>query len=158
MTDLNNIRKIIVKGLKDYLNISVIRSNQIGAAPKYPYASYTITTPIAIKNGTWGVYDDAKMRKPFTSTFSFTVQSDNESEVLELVTKAHTWFDYVGILYLKDNNIIVQSVGNINNRDNMITIEYESRSGFDVVFWLLNEINNNETEFIETAKINFEDK
>lgn len=144
--------------MKEYLNIPVIRSNQIGIAPKYPYASYTITAPIAIKNGTWGIYDNGEKRKPFTSTFSITVQSDHESEVLELITKAHTWFDHIGILYLKDNHIIVQNVGNINNRDNMITIEYENRSGFDVTFWLLNEIDSTIDEFIETVKINFDDK
>ena len=70
--------------------------------------------------------------------------------------KAREWLERVGNLYLNDNNIIVQSVGNVSNRDNVLTMEYEYKHGFDVVFWLFdtvanpNVVNNN---YIEDFKI-----
>ena len=59
-------------------------------------------------------------------------------------------------MYLNDNGVIAQSLTSISNRDNMITIEYEYRHGFDVVFWLLNEVQSTtkETGYIDEAVIN----
>ncbi len=155
MIDLQGTGSVIVKGLKDYLSIPVIRSNQTGEPPPYPYMSYTITSLAADNNGTWGKYEDEKDRKPMTQTWSITVQSDNAMEAMELTLKARDWLDHVGILYLNDNHIIVQSVTSVSNRDNMITIEYEYRNGFDVVFWFLNETDDvtTETGYIETVEL-----
>lgn len=156
LIDLDAIRTTIVKGLKGYLKIPVIRLNQTGEPPAYPYLSYTITNLINENKGTWGEYEDGKNRKPATQTWSITVQSDNASEAMELTVKAHDWLDRVGLVYLNDNGIIVESLSNVSNRDNMITIEYEYRHGFDVVFWLLNEVQSitEETGYIEEAAIN----
>lgn len=154
MINLDAIRTTIVKGLKEYLKIPVIRSNQTGEPPSYPYLSYTITNLLHENKGTWGQYGDGKDRKPVTQTWSITVQSDNASEAMRLVTKAYDWFDHVGIVYLNDNGIIVESLSDISNRDNMITIEYEYRHGFDVVFWFLSETESTtqSTGYIETAE------
>ena len=75
---------------------------------------------------------------------------------MELAIKAHDWLDRVGTVYLNDNGVIAQSLTSISNRDNMITIEYEYRHGFDVVFWLLNEVQSTtkETGYIDEAVIN----
>ena len=142
LIDLDSIRSVIVKGLKEELKIPIIRANQTGPAPAYPYLSYTITSLISDKNGTWGEYDDGMHRKPGTMTFSLTVQSDKADEAMALCIKARDWLDHTGNVYLKDNKIIVQSVGAVNNRDNLITIEYENRFGFDFVLWFLNETGN----------------
>ncbi len=156
MIDLDAIRTTIVKGLIEYLKIPVIRSNQTGEPPAYPYLSYTITNLLNENKGTWGEYEDGKNRKPITQPWSITVQSDNASEAMELTVKAHDWLDRVGLVYLNDNGIIVESLSNVSNRDNMITIEYEYRHGFDVVFWLLNEVPavTEATGYIEEAVIN----
>ena len=156
MFDVDNFRSVFVKGLKEYLKIQIIRSNQTGEPPKYPYGSYTITTLASENKGTWGRYEDGKERKPITLNLSFTIQSNNASEVMRLTLKAHEWFDRVGTVYLNDNNVIVQSVGNISNRDNFLTIEYECRQGFDVTCWFLNEITDTaeETGYIEFVNIN----
>lgn len=156
MIDTDTIRKIVIKGLKDHLGIEVVRSNQTGEPPAYPYLSYTITTPQHENGGTWGEYEDGKERKPFTQTWSITVQSDNATEAMKLTSKAHEWLDHTGTTYLNDNDVTVQSVGSIGNRDNMITIEYEYRCGFDVVFWALSEIDSTKEEagYIESIEFN----
>ena len=153
MYDFEKMKEITAGGLSDYLKIPVIQSNQNHKPPSYPYCSYTITTLASTKNGTYGKYDDDIDRKPFTQTWSVTVQSDKEEESFALTLKAHDWFEHVARIYLNDNNINVQSVGNITNRDNVLTIEYEYRNGFDVVFNLINEIESPDTEYIETVVI-----
>lgn len=157
MIDLDFIRSVVVKGLKSYLGIPVIRSNQTGEPPPYPYLSYTITNLLSENNGTWGEYDDGWDRKPVTQTWSITVQSDQASEAMEFAVKAHDWLDRIGTVQLNDSHVIVQSLTGITNRDNMITIEYEYRNGFDMVLWLLSEAEStiNQTGTIETAEINY---
>jgi len=155
LIDLNGIRETVVKGLKNYLSIPVVRSNQTGKPPRYPYLSYTITSLLSENNGTWGKYEDGKDRKPALQTWSITVQSDDSAEAMELAIKARDWLEHTGTVYLNDNHVIVQSLSGISNRDNLLTIEYEYRNGFDVVFWFLSETDGTEetAEYIETAEI-----
>lgn len=156
MYDFEKMKEIVAGGLSDYLKCPVIQSNQNHKPPAYPYCSYTMTTPMSANNGTYAKYDDGIDRKPFTQTWSVTVQSSDEAESVALANKAHDWLERIGHTYLSDNNVTVQSVGGITNRDNILTVEYEYRNGFDVVFWALNEVENpiEETEYIETVGIN----
>ena len=153
MIDYENMRRIIVKGLKNYLKCPVIRNNQDEAPPDYPFVSYTVTTLMRANNGTYGEYSDDVYRKPTVRTWSITAQSSNNSESVNLISKAREWFDRAGTLYLNDNNIIVQSVGSITNRDNVLTVGYEYKNGFDVDFWLFETVGDTDTEIIETADI-----
>ncbi len=142
MIDNENLRLTVVKGLKDYLDVPVIRSNQNAEPPNYPYVSYTVTTLENANNGTWGQYEDNIDRIPVTQTWSITVQSDKENESIFLTSKAREFLCHFGTTYFNDNNVIVQSVSSITNRDNLISVEYEYKNGFDVVFWLMNEEKN----------------
>ena len=151
MVDVTAIRSAIVKGLRDYVGCPVIRSNQTGESPPYPYISYTITTLKTQNNGTYGHYEDDVIAKPTTQIWSITVQSDDNNECVDICLKAHTWLDELGRVYLGDNNVIVQSVGNVTNRDNMLTIEYEYRNGFDITIWCMDKAIKDTSEYIETV-------
>ncbi|MGN1456958.1 MAG: LIC_12616 family protein [Acutalibacteraceae bacterium] len=154
MIDYKSIRDVVCKGLKKYLKVPVIRNNQNEEPPEYPYVSYTITTLESQNKGTYGEYEDGIDRKAIKQTWSITVQSDNNDESVMLASKAREWLDHSGTRYLNDNNIIVEQVGNITNRDNIISIEYEYKNGFDVVFWLYDETERpNKDEYIETAEL-----
>ena len=155
MIDFDVIREAIVSGLRDYLGCPVIRANQTSPQPPYPYASYTITTLKAAHNGTHGEHPDGVFRKETSQIWSFTVQSKDAAEVMTLCLKAHEWLDLVGRTYLYDRGVTVQSVGGINNRDNLLTIEYEYRNGFDFVVACFDEVAAEKvvTEWIETAEI-----
>lgn len=159
MVDFENIRETVVKGLKQYLNCPVIKSNQAAEPPPYPYVSYTVTTPIGHNRGTHGEYDDGVARKPVTHTWSITVQSDDDIECMTLANKAHDWLDYVGTTYLSDNKVTVQSVTDVQNRDNFLTADYEYKKGFDCFFNCFDEIRSNyETgEYIEEVNIDGEE-
>ena len=153
MIDYENMRKTVVKGLKTYLNCPIIRSNQTAESPPYPYGSYTITTLMSENNGTYGEYDDEIVRKPVLCIWSITIQSDDNLESVVLANKARDWLDYVGTTYLNDNNVIVQSISNVTNRDNVLTIEYEYRHGFDCTFWCFDEIEH-DVAVIDEANFN----
>ena len=148
MIDLSEFRKNIVFGLRNHLMIPVVRSNQTSTPPKYPYCSYTITSISNENKGTWGEYEDGIQRQPLIQKWSFTILSDDVDEALSYALRAREYFDNIGRRYLRTKKIVVYSVGNINNRDNLITIEYEYRHGFDVEFYTMSElpINNEYTD------------
>ena len=156
MIDYEEMRKLIAKGLKDYLKVPVIRSNQNEKPPKYPYISYTITTLASANNGTYGAYSDGYDRKPITQTWSVSALSDKSGEDVNLIVKAREWFEYIGTQYLNDNDVIVQSVTSITNRDNLLSIGYEYKHGFDVVFWLFDTVESKlkTVDTIESIEIN----
>lgn len=153
MINNKNIREIVINGLSDYLGCPVIRANQNVAPPKYPYGSFKVITPKSENKGTWQEHDDGISRKAVLQTLSFTFQSNKEDESIELAHKAHDWLDYAGTTYLNDNNIIVQSVTGVTNRDNFLTTEYEYRNGFDCFLWLYDEIEKTNVETIESIDL-----
>ncbi len=146
MIDFENVRNTIVKALKEYLGCEVVLANQTAPIPKYPYVSFSVTTPLVANGGTWGRCDDGKDRKQIEQIWSITVQSDNTQESVDMCLKAYNWLDHIGTQFLSDNKIVVQRLENITNRDNLLSVYYEYRNGFDVVFSLMDEINVNEID------------
>lgn len=148
MIDYRTIETLIVNGLQDWLtsqgyNCPVVLANQVSPIPNYPYISYTITSPLVSNDKGYCVASDGTKYKPVTQIWSFTVQSDDDVEAPTVAMQAYDWFTVTGLEYLGDNGISVQRVGNINNRDNLLTIEYEHRNGFDVTFLLINSVSDN---------------
>lgn len=156
MIDVETFRGIITKGLSEYLGCKVIRTNQNQKPPAYPYVSYTITTLASANKGTYGEYDDGIVRKQIEQTWSITAQSDKTGESMNLALKAREWFDYAGRIYFQANDVTVKAVTNITNRDNILTVDYEYKNGFDVVFYLFDELKNNieQSGVIEKVTLN----
>lgn len=140
MINYRQIETIIVEGLKAHLGCEVIMANQDSPVPDYPYVSYTVVTPRVANNGTYGEWEDGVKRKEVQQIWSFTVQAKTDTESKTLALSAQDYFDEIGNLYLSDNGIAVQLLGNITCRDNLISIGYEYRNGFDVTFAVADEI------------------
>lgn len=140
--DNERIREVIVTGLRDYLGIPVIRSNQAALPPDYPYGSYTVTTVATANNGTWQVWNDGIDRLPVTQRWSLTFMAKTDSESVYYALKAREWLQHSGSVYLQDNDVIVQSATGITNRDNVLTTGWEYRNGFDIELWLCIEATN----------------
>ena len=161
MIENRNNEIIIVDGLSNYLSTdtrpcSVVRQNQTAPIPAYPYVSYTITNPVVTQGGTYSITKDGTRYKRLEQTWSFTVQSDDQDEALNLALEMYDFFAEVARVTLADRNIIVDRVGNITPRDNLLSIEYEYRNGLDVTFGLLHQISNtgkNAFDEIETVDI-----
>lgn len=154
---------MIVDGLQAFLEkkgftCPVIMANQVSPAPPYPYLSYTVTSPVVSDAKGYSIAEDGTRFKPMVQIWSFTAQSSDDVEAFDIAMNAYNWLALSGTVYLNDNRIVVQRVGNITNRDNLLTIEYEYRRGFDAEFLLMHEVNENESEcegagVIETAVI-----
>lgn len=140
MIKYKSIRETIVEGLKGYLGCEVVLANQTVPMPEYPYVSFTVTTPKGANQGTYGYYADGIYRKPIKQIWSITVQSATPDEATELADKAHDYFGCLSKDYLQKNDIVVEKVGDITNRDNLLTYQYEYRSGFDITFVIMDEL------------------
>lgn len=152
MLDYKTTRLAIAKGLSKHLRCSVIRSNQNFEPPQMPYCAYTITTLMSQNNGTYGEYDDGTRRKPYRQIWSISVLSEDDEESVTLAMKAKNWFEVVGRTYLSDNDVIVQSVGGITNRDNVLSTGYQYRKGFDLSLYFMDLIEADDTEdVVETV-------
>jgi hypothetical protein len=155
--DFKVISETIKDGLYNWLKgkgyeCPVIMANQTLPIPNYPYISYTITSTAVTNGGTFSVTSDYTRFKPMTQIWSFTVQSNDDKATTDIALLAYDWFSLVSNTYLSDNGIVVQRVGNITNRDNLLTIEYEYRQGFDVEFSLLHTISAEDSETAETIE------
>lgn len=137
---------VLTTGLKQITGCEVVKSNQVHRKPCYPYLSFTITTPIRSEGGTHCEREDGTRFRDLLQTWSFTVQSVNDQEANEIAMKAFDWFQAQGSLFLNDNGIVVEDVSDLTNRDNMISIEYEYRYGFDVDFRMRHEIKRTAEE------------
>lgn len=155
MIDYEGMCLKVAKSLKDYCGVPVIQSNQNEEPPFDTYLSYTITTLASENRGTYGIYADGIDRKPFTQIWSISSISPDNLKSVTNACKAREWLDYVGTTFFSDNGIVVQSVGSITNRDNFLTVGYEYKNGFDVVFWLMDEVENTAERdgYIETTEI-----
>ena len=155
MIAYKQMRSAVAQGLKDCLGVPVIRGNQTAEAPPYPYAVYNVTTIAGENNGTYQQHEDGTDRLMVRSIWSFSFLSKDWDESVMLATMAREWFLHSGRVYLSDHGINVQSATDITNRDNLLTVEYERKNGFDVVFYVFDEVESpsKSTGFIEGAKL-----
>lgn len=142
MINLKLMRETIAQGLSEYLGIKVIRGNQTAPAPPYPYCSYNLTTPAGENHGTWQEHEDGIDRLMVKSTWSMSFLSGDFDESIEHALRAREWFTHSGRGWLSMHGIIVQSCTQITNRDNILTVEYERKNGFDVFFYVYDEVQN----------------
>lgn len=153
MIDQIKINKTITSGLEKVTGCKIIKSNTTAKAPNYPYISFTILSTDTKK----GTYSGKGTRYiPVQQTWSLTVQSENDNESYDIAMKTKDWLEVAGQLFLSEAGIVVQSVGSIGNRDNLLTMNYEYRKGFDVKFSLMNIIEVQQDEVIENINLNKE--
>lgn len=155
MIDLEKIRSVVSEGMSKYIGIPIIRGNQSKRAPSHPYGTYNITTIATANNGTWQQHEDGVDRLLVRSAWSFTFISDDWYQSILYANKAREWLTHSGRVLLADNGITVQSVTEINNRDNILTVEYERKNGFDVVFYVYDEAENPAAQngYIESVEV-----
>ena len=153
------VRNALIKGLHDYMNLLVIQSSTIGDMPKYPFITYTVTSPY-LKVGFDEEYTEQvnstyqnRHVLHYERVFSFTIVSKDEDEAMDLCVKAIRYFSNNGVLALKDKNIVIVEITNVAARDNFITIDYDHRYGFDVRIRLADEEVRETEEIIEKVNL-----
>ena len=153
------VRNALIKGLHDYMNLLVIQSSTIGDMPKYPFVTYTVTSPY-LRLGQNEEYTEEVNNTyqnrhvlHYERVFSFTIVSKDEDEAMDLCVKAIRYFSNDGVLELKDKNIVIVEITNVAARDNFITIDYDRRYGFDVRIRLADEEVRETEEIIEKVNL-----
>lgn len=151
MIDYDKYRPTVAKGLSDHIGVPVIRSDQNAPVNEKDYLTYTITTIAGKNNGTWQKHADGIDRLLVTSIWSFSSISDDWATSVNNAVKAREWITHIGRTALSAAGITVQSATEINNRDNVLTAEYQRKNGFDVVFYVYDSVANPTTGTIETV-------
>ena len=157
MIDQESMNRLITSGLKSVTGCEVVKSNIANAPiPPYPYISFTIIRTETEK----GTYSDANGTRyiPLHQTWSFTIQGNKDNDAQHIALLAKDWLEEAGRIDLNDGGVVVQSVGDISNRDTLLTVGYEFRKGFDVVFSLMNEIQGTASETIDTIEMTRSDE
>ena len=143
----------MASGLSAALGVPVIRSDQSAAAPPYPYLTYTVTTVASANAGTWQRHADGYDRKYLTTTWSITALAEDWAVSVNLAVAARDWLEHTGHVQLSDAGVIVARVTDVNNRDNVLTVEYERRNGFDVTLRMYDVVSDPRS-YIDSAQIN----
>ncbi|MCM1544963.1 MAG: hypothetical protein NC110_06650 [Ruminococcus sp.] len=140
------------RALKKY-KCKVVRGNQTAPKlPPFPYISYISTTPILSNAKGWSEESDGSLHRQMSQILSFTVHSDDQEQADAVLLDAFKWFDATGRLYLSDNDIHVERILNVSNRDDLISIDYEYKRGFDVQFSVMQDIEAEQMESQETIE------
>lgn len=152
MIEQKIINVIITEGLREATGCEIVKSNLAGTPiPSYPYISFTILNSDT-KKGTYSVGVSGRYIS-VKQNWSFTVQGKDDDEAFRIALLAKDWLEETGRRQLGDQDVIVESVGAITNRDTFLTVDYEYRKGFDVVLSLMNIIKEQEKEIIEQIEI-----
>jgi len=124
--------------------------------PAYPYVSFTVINTNT-KKGTYAEYTTETGEKifvmPALQVWSFTAQSDDDAQAMEIALKINDFFAEAKRKELEDADIVVADIGAITPRDNMLTIEYEYRKGLDITLRLNNIITDVTTETIDKVAL-----
>ena len=134
------IQQVILSKLEQYTGCTCVPSNTTKQMPAYPYISFSVINT-RTRKGTYNKVDNVTYM-PMSQVWSFTVQSDNDTEALEKAMNICDFFAEAKRIELEDNGIVVADVGQIVPRDNLLTIEYEYRKGLDVTLSLTNVIED----------------
>lgn len=163
------IRNKIIKGLHEYLQVEVCKSNQKMKEREPPYIIYNIISPY-IPDRTIGEFRVEKrkektveVRKEQPSfSMSFTVCSTDrtkgktkiygDDEAIELAEMAQGWFLHSGYDYISAIGVTVTDVTNVQNRETLLVDEEANRYGFDVTIRYVRQ-DTREIQPIEKIKI-----
>lgn len=145
-------QRYIVHELAAYMGCPVVLTNQTTPAPPYPYVSYTILTVVAAKGGTYG-FTRGIYLQPMEQTWSLTTHTDNPTDSGTLGMRLYDFFARAGRAALFRENIAVANVGSVTCRDNLLTVQFEYRTGADVTLRLMHRLGTCEGE-ITREKLN----
>jgi hypothetical protein len=131
--------KQLIANIYQATNLRIIQANQKAKTPKLPYVVYNVTSPYIKGVGLPEVntYEDEtgfylERTEQYMLTVSFTFYGDDYNEVTEHARKVRTWFDFQGFDQLNNLNLVVSTLGNIENRTTFLVDSYEYKCGFDV--------------------------
>ena len=167
---IKHVRNTIVKGLHDYLNVTIVPIESLETKQEYPYLTYNITSPYIpepympdISSRTVDSIDkefkddviESYKEQP-QMVISINSYSRDKLESQELAKKAADYLKYHGYEFFNDENIVIVDVMSLANRTIRIVDHYEHRTGFDVKIRVTDVVEVRE-KTIETLDIRMEE-
>lgn len=135
MIQYDDIRLLVASGLAKQTGNVVINLNSGGDMPKGPFLTYDFSSLLDGARGFPVIIQDGN-KQISTETVNFTVSflsyAPSVSASVKNAMLARDWFRGSGRLPLKDMNVVLVELGDIQNRDVKIGNEWERRQGFDV--------------------------
>ena len=156
--DYQVIRNTIISRLHKALGMPVILSDQTGERPAFPFVSYTVTSPYLPLGGPIKTILTAD-GMPYELTtyqieivFSFTAHDAAADGAITTALKMVDYYQRTAQTELASAGIVIVNVSDVQNRDQILVMEYERRSGLDVRFRVIDQTIG-PAEIIETADI-----
>lgn len=135
---IDKIKSIICE-LSSYTGVQVIRVNQNGDIPEFPYATYNITSAYTKGTGREDIsYHDTgddlvqKRSNEVIFTLSVNAYADTEETAIESANAIRKWFLFYANEFMREINAVVVDVGGLENRSAFLVDAYEYKRGFDV--------------------------
>lgn len=159
--DLKVVRNAIVYQINGLVALPVIFTPTVAPLPNYPFVTYSFISTyldgasheeVIDATGDW-VNRELVTQSEFT--MSFNAYSLDSMESKSLIKTIWDYFKHTGYHKLKEIDLVVVEVGNINNLDILDINKYERREGFDVRFRITDRVSQI-VETIETFTINSE--
>ena len=169
---MKEIRNIIVKGIKEDLDIEMILvDDRNNVSLPYPFSTFNFITSLDIFDGEGNYkrelvdstndkfeHDILETRDSQPNvTMSINTYSKNKLESQELAIKMRDWFRHTAYQYLSDNNIVIVDVLALQDRTIELINSYEYRTGFDVIIRAARSTERR-LETIETANMLLNDE
>ena len=153
----NNTIKYVFSELSDAINLTIIRADQPGNAPAYPYATYkgiSITNESAHQNIRSSSGVNMTVYEFTDEVYSFNVLDKNRVDrCREYCEDALHWFKSLdGRAVGSASGVTFQLINNqVQDRTSILDSDYESKLGFDVRFLYMNEYVEEvgQIEFVE---------
>jgi len=156
--NLKAVKEMMAQIKKD-VGIQIIKGNIEAPQPPLPYGMYNITSPYIKGRGRGAVtlHDDEsgpyeKRTEEYKFIISFSIFGENTETAIGLAHKVRQWFLFLGEEFIREKDLVVSSVGNIQNRTVFLVDDYEYKFGFDVQFRAVDE-QIRQIETIEKVEI-----
>lgn len=130
---------VLINGIKSDLNIDLISANDTGSPPAMPYMTYQFLSPhLEIGQSVIGDRSPA-----FDIVVTFTAHDKNVFKAFESAGQLSNWLTDREVIYqLRQKDIAVINVYDYEQRDSLLSIEYDRQVGFEARFRVPQQLNN----------------
>lgn len=159
MIDYNQIKEILRAGIWSDLRTFFVDLENGDPRPDEQdniteFISHKFTSPLINSNDIEQTDNDTvTLSSIVTMTVSFTCYADSKVSALNLAYQLRNWFNFSAYDYLKENNIIIESIEPTTDRTSFLETGYDHRVGFDCIL-RTSTTSERDVDIIETVELN----
>ena len=161
MLDYNELKETMRSGIWQALNLFFVDLENGDPRPDNQegidsFISHKFTTPYTA-GASHEIHEGNTWRRVETPTFtlSLTVYASDKGDALNNAQALREWIRFQGYEYLKENDLIIESIEPMSDRTTFLETEYDNRVGFDVILRTTDTVERT-IDTIETVVANDE--